>query len=146
VASMNQQEIWAFLCEGTRTAHVGTVRADGRPHVKPVWFVMEGRPESFQLLFTTGAETVKGRTLRRDARVTASVDDPTPPYSYVIVEGTAKLTEEPDLLREAATRIGVRYMGEDRAEEFGMRNAVPGELLVQVTPTRVIAERAVSSY
>ena len=143
---MNQQEIWAFLSEGTRTAHVATVRADGRPHVKPIWFVVDGPPDSFQLLFTTGAETVKGRTLRRDDRIAASVDDPTPPYSFVIVEGTVKLTEETDLLRQAATRIGARYMGEDRAEEFGARNAVPGGMLVRLTPTRVIAERAVSGY
>ncbi len=143
---MNQQEIWAFLSEGTRTAHVATVRADGRPHVKPIWFVVDRLRDSFQLLFTTGAETVKGRTLRRDDRIAASVDDPTPPYSFVIVEGTVKLTEETDLLRQAATRIGARYMGEDRAEEFGARNAVPGEMLVRLTPTRVIAERAVSGY
>jgi PPOX class probable F420-dependent enzyme len=146
VASMTEQEIWAFLCEGTRTAHVGTVRADGRPHVKPVWFVVDGRPGSLLLLFTTAAESVKGRTLRRDPRVTACVDDPTPPYSFVIVEGTAKLTGEIDQVRQAATRIGARYMGEDRAEEFGARNGVPGELLVQISPTNVIAQRAISGY
>jgi PPOX class probable F420-dependent enzyme len=146
VASMNEHEIWVFLSEGTRTAHVATVRADGRPHVKPVWFVVEGPPESFRLLFTTGAETVKGRTLLRDHRIAVSVDDPTPPYSFVIVEGTATLSKDMDQLREAATRIGARYMGEDRAEEFGTRNAVPGELLVELTPTRVIAERDVSGY
>ena len=29
--------------------------------------------------------------------------------------------------------------GADRAEEFGRRNGVPGELIVRVTPTKVIA-------
>jgi len=33
-------------------------------------------------------------------------------------------------------------MGAGRAAEFGARNGVPGELLVQVTPVRVIAQRA----
>ena len=37
------------------------------------------------------------------------------------------------------TKIGARYMGEDRAEEFGRRNAVEGELLVRLTPDRVVA-------
>lgn len=37
-------------------------------------------------------------------------------------------------------------MGEDRAEEFGRRNAVPGELLVRVTPERVIAGDDVAAY
>jgi hypothetical protein len=35
-------------------------------------------------------------------------------------------------------------MGAGRAAEFGARNGVPGELLVRVTPARVIARRAVS--
>jgi hypothetical protein len=38
-----------------------------------------------------------------------------------------------------ATAIGGRYMGADRAGEFGRRNAVPGELLVRLRPERVIA-------
>jgi hypothetical protein len=32
-------------------------------------------------------------------------------------------------------------MGEERAEEFGARNGVPGELLVRVRIDRVLAER-----
>lgn len=143
--AMSDEEIWEFLSHGTRTAHVGTVRADGRSHVKPVWFVLTGQPGMFQVLFNTAASSVKGRTLHRDPRITLSVDDPAPPYSFVIVEGTAELSEEPGALRAAATRIGARYMGPGRAGEFGARNGVPGELLVTVTPARVIAERAVSS-
>jgi hypothetical protein len=81
---MSEQEIWDFLTEGTRTAHVATTRSDGRPHVKPVWFVLDGRPGDFQFLFTTYAESVKGRGLRRNTQVAASVDDPAPPYSFVI--------------------------------------------------------------
>jgi hypothetical protein len=33
----------------TRTAHVGTTRPDGRPRVKPVWFVLDEQPGHFQL-------------------------------------------------------------------------------------------------
>ena len=141
---MSEQEIWDFLTEGTRTAHIATIRADGRPHVKPVWFVLDGRPGNFQLLFTTHAETVKGRSLRRNTQVAASVDDPAPPYSFVIVEGAAHLSDRLEDVRAAATRIGGRYMGEDRAAEFGARNGIPGELLVRLAPARVIAQRAVS--
>jgi hypothetical protein len=35
-------------------------------------------------------------------------------------------------------------MGEARAEEFGKRNAVPGELLVRVIPARIIANADVA--
>jgi PPOX class probable F420-dependent enzyme len=141
---MSEQEIWDFLCAGTRTAHVGTTRSDGRPHVKPVWFVLDGRPGDFQLVFTTYSDSVKGRSLRRNAQVAVSVDDPAPPYSFVIVEGTAQVSDDLDQLRAAATRIGGRYMGDARAVEFGARYGVPGELLIRVIPARVIAQRAVS--
>ena len=141
---MSAQEIWDFLSAGTRTAHVATTRPDGRPHVTPVWFVLDGRPGDIQLDFTTCADSVKGRGLRRDGRVAVSVDDPAPPYSFVIVEGTALVSDDLGQVRAAATRIGGRYMGAGRAAEFGARNGVPGELLVRVTPARVIAQRAVS--
>ncbi len=68
------------------------------------------------------------------------VDDEDPPFSFVSLFGRAELSEEPDALRHWATRIGARYMGEDRAEEFGTRNAVPGELLVRMRIDKVIAE------
>jgi PPOX class probable F420-dependent enzyme len=87
---------------------------------------------------------VKGRGLRRDGRVAVSVDDPAPPYSFVIVEGTAQVSDDLGQVRAVATRIGGRYMGAGRAAEFGARNGVPGELLVRVAPARVIAQRAVS--
>ena len=142
---MSEQEIWDFLAEGTRTAHVATTRSDGRLHVKPVWFVLDGRPGDFQLLFTTYAESVKGRDLGRNTQVAASVDDPAPPYSFVIIEGTVQLSDRLEDVRAAATWIGGRYMGEGRAAEFGARNGVPGELLIRLNPARIIAQRAVSS-
>jgi hypothetical protein len=40
--------------------------------------------------------------------------------------------------------LGGRYMGEDRAREFGERNGVPGELLVRLRVRHVIALREMS--
>ena len=45
-----------------------------------------------------------------------------------------------------ATEIGGRYMGADQAEAFGRRNAVPGELLVRVTPTKIHAEKNIAGW
>lgn len=132
---MTNQEYRDFLLGTVRTAKLATVRADGRPHVAPVWYDLDG--ETF--VFTTGEGTVKGRNLRREPRVSLCIDDERPPFHFVIVEGVAELADnDPDLLRWA-TSIGGRYMGEDQAEAFGRRNAVPGELLVRVTPTKVLA-------
>jgi PPOX class probable F420-dependent enzyme len=138
---MTPSEIFDLLSSGTKTAHVASTRVDGSPHVAPVWFSADGTPDSFVVHFTTNASSVKGKTLRRDSRVALTVDDPHPPFAFVIIEGTAELTDDLDQLREVATRLGEKYMGSDRAAEFGQRNAVPGELLATVQPAKVIGEK-----
>jgi PPOX class probable F420-dependent enzyme len=124
-----------FLSTGTRTGMLGYVAADGRPLVAPVWFVVDDG----QLVFNTGRDTSKGHALKRDSRVVMCVDDPHPPYSFVQVQGVATMTDDPQDVLHITTRTGARYMGADRADEFGRRNAVPGELVVRVRPTKVIA-------
>jgi PPOX class probable F420-dependent enzyme len=95
--------------------------------------------EDGALLFNTGKETAKGRAIRRDPRLVLCVDLEQPPYAYVQVQGTATISEDPDELVRSATAIAGRYMGTDHAENFGRRNAVPGELLVRLQPTKVTA-------
>jgi PPOX class probable F420-dependent enzyme len=137
---MTDDEYRRFMADQPRTAKLATVRADGRPHVAPVWFGMDGDT----IVFTTGEDTVKARNMRREPRVSICVDDERPPFHYVIVEGVAESTRnDPDLLRWA-TLIGGRYMGEENAESYGRRNAVDTELLVRVSPTRIIAERNIA--
>ena len=129
-------EVREFLSHGTRTAKLGFVAADGRPLVAPVWFVVEGD----ELWFNTGSTTAKGRAIVRDPRLVICVDVERPPYAYVQVQGVATVSEDPEELVASATLIGARYMGAERAEEFGRRNGVPGELLVKLRPTKVITD------
>jgi len=138
---MTPEQARAFLRVGTRTAKVATMTRDGRPHVVPVWFVLDGD----DVVFTTHETSVKGRALRRDPRVSLCVDDERPPYSFVTVHGTASIDTDLDELRRWATAIGGRYMGANRAEEFGQRNAVPSELLVRVTPTAIIGRHEMTA-
>ncbi|MEU7177368.1 PPOX class F420-dependent oxidoreductase [Streptomyces celluloflavus] len=132
---MTKDEWQNFLSEGTRTAKLATVRADGSPHIAPVWFLMDGD----ELVFNTGKDTVKGRNLARDGRVALCVDDERPPFAFVVVEGSVEISEELADVRHWAARIAARYMGEDRAEEYGERNGVPGELLVRVRIGKAVA-------
>jgi PPOX class probable F420-dependent enzyme len=127
-------DVVAFLSEGTRTGLLGYLASDGRPLVAPVWFVVDGGA----LAFNTGKNTAKGRALARDPRVVMCVDDSQPPYSFVQVQGIATIGEDPQDVLDIATRTGGRYMGAERAEEFGRRNGVPGELVVRITPTKVL--------
>jgi PPOX class probable F420-dependent enzyme len=128
-------KVVAFLSEGTRTGMLGFVASDGRPLVAPVWFVVDNG----ELVFNTGRGTSKGRAIARDSRVVVCVDDPRPPYSFVQVQGVATVSEDPAEILDIATRAGARYMGAERAEEFGRRNSAPGEVVVRVRPTKVNA-------
>ena len=138
---MNEDEIRSFLTDTVRTGKLATVRADGRPHVAPIWFVLDGN----DLLFNTWHTSVKAKNLRRDSRVSLCVDDESPPFSFVIIEGTVEITEDADALLKWATLIGGKYMGQDQAEAYGKRNGVEGELLVRLKPAKIIAKKDVAA-
>lgn len=137
---MTPQAYKDFLLQTARTGKLATVRADGRPHVAPIWFDMDGD----DILFTTWHTSVKGLNIQRNGRIALCVDDDKPPFAYAIIEGTATLTDDPAQLLYWATRIAGRYMGADLAESYGKRNGVPGELLVRVAPTKILAYTGIS--
>jgi PPOX class probable F420-dependent enzyme len=135
VTSVTDPEISAFLSAGTRTGKLAYNGADGRPLVAPIWFFVEDGV----LIFNTGKDTAKGKALARDPRATLCVDLEEPPYAFVQVQGNAELSEDLGELVRTATAIAARYMGPERAEEYGKRNGVPGELVVVLRPTKVNA-------
>jgi PPOX class probable F420-dependent enzyme len=130
----------AFVLEGTRTAKLAVTRADGRPHVTPVCVVLDGD----DVLFNTATEGLKGKAIRRDPRVSVLFDDERAPYAFVLITGEAELSDDLEQVRAVATEVGRRYFGDDRAEEFGARNGVPGELAVRVRVTKVVAKSGIA--
>jgi hypothetical protein len=140
---MSADEITAFLAaDPPHTAKVATTRADGRPHVAPVWFALDA---DGSILFNTGHDSVKGKSLARDPRLAISVDDERPPFTFVLIEGTAEIIEDLEQVRRWATVIGGRYMGPEKADEYGQRNGVPGELLIRVHPQKSIGVKDLAS-
>jgi PPOX class probable F420-dependent enzyme len=135
MASVTDPEVHQFLTEGTRTGKLAYTNAAGRVLVAPIWYIVEDG----DLIFNTGADTVKGKFLVRERQATICVDLEQPPYAFVQVQGTAELSNDPEELLRTATAIAARYVGPDRAETFGERNAVPGELMVRLRPTKVLA-------
>jgi PPOX class probable F420-dependent enzyme len=140
VSSINDPDVRAFLQAGTRTGMLSFLAASGRPLVAPVWFILEGD----DLVFNTYKDTAKGRSLVRDPRISLCVDLEEPPYAFVQIQGDAELSEDPAEVVRTATTIAARYVGPGLAEEFGRRNGVPGELVVRVRPTKVVADFNVS--
>ncbi len=139
---MSKAEAYEFLATGARTGKLATVREDGRPHVAPIWFVLDGE----DLIFNTWHKSVKGRNLVRDGRIALTVDEEVAPYAFVLVEGTVEITDDdPAENLKWATRIGARYMGQDQAEAFGKRNSIPGELLVRVRVHKIVAQKELAA-
>jgi PPOX class probable F420-dependent enzyme len=134
--NMTPDECRHFLSEGRRTGKVATVRRDGRPHVVPVWFILDGD----DVVFTAYSLTAKFSNMQHDPRIAICVDEEAPPFSYVMVEGTVVISTPPAEEKLMwATRIARRYMGDELAEVYGKRHAdTPEELLVRVTPTKII--------
>ena len=139
---MTTEEALEFLSTGTRTAKVAWVASDGRPHVAPIWFVVEDG----DILIATSAEAGKSRAMRRDARVSLVVDVEEPPYAFVKVDGTVEITEDLDEVLRVATLVGGRYMGADQAEAYGARNGVPGECVVRLRPSSIAGFDGISDW
>ena len=138
---MTGEEWKRFVLEKPRPAVAAVARPDGRPLATPVWIDMDGD----QILFTTWHESGKGKALRANPRVTLVVQDEDPPFSFVVIEGTVTISDAPAEVRYWAGRLGGRYMGADQTEAYAARNGIPGEVLVRVTPRRVVAERDVAA-
>ena len=136
---MSREQWWAFASSGTRTGKIAVVRANGAPHVVPIWFVLDSDGEHDHVVFTIPGDSVKARILQRDPRFSMCVDDENPPFSFVTINGEATFSEDLDEMVVWSTKLGGRYMGADVAEAFGKRNAVPGELLVRGRITKVTA-------
>ena len=132
---MTDDQRRAFLCQGTRTGKVAWLSPTVRPHVAPVWFVLDGD----DVVFTTHRDSAKGKAFARNRQVSMVVDEEQPPFAFVKVDGLVSLDEDPDELLAWATRIGGRYMGEGQADVYGRRNGVPGEYLVRLHPDKLQA-------
>lgn len=139
---MSTSEAWEFLGEDSRTGKLAWVAADGRPHVAPVWFIVDDG----DLLFATGTRSGKALAMRREPRVSLVVDTEAPPYAFVKVDGVVEVTEDAGELRRVSTLAGARYMGSDQADSFGERNSGPGECLVRLRPTSITGVDGVADW
>lgn len=133
---------WKTFVDGlpAHTAKLAVVRADGSPLVAPIWIARDGE----QIVFMTSANTIKGKAILRDGRVSLCLDNETPPFDFVTISGATTTSTDPDELLRWGTLIAGRYMGDELAEQYGRRNAAPPEMVVRVTPTSIVAKTSVA--
>lgn len=130
---MTQQEIDEFLAQ-PRVAVISTVDAEGRPRQAAIWYRWE---DGAAYLFTARG-SLKWRNLQRDPHASLCVDDRTPPYSSVVLEGTVEESDRP--LYELVLPMALAYYGEERGRPFaeGYRES-PGSVLFKLTPQRIVS-------
>jgi len=115
-------------------AELATVKADGSPHVAPVWF----QYQNGQIRIVAQINSVKTRNIQHEPRVSLSVAIHERPYKYVLVNGTAELSKEgiPELTRALA----IHYQGGQEGNEYADRVLVEMDFyLITITPTKIIS-------
>jgi len=144
MSEMTKDEIKNFLLQGTFTGKLGTINKDGTPHVVPIWYTVD---EEDKIIFNTGDKSVKTKNIRRDNRVRLCVDDQTPLFSFVTIDGIVELiSSEQGEVYKWAKIIAARYMGKDKSEAYGKRNSTKGELLIKIKPIRVIGQKNIARW
>jgi len=144
MAEMTEDEIRNFLLKDTFTGKLGTINKNGTPHVVPIWYTLD---DEENILFNTDNNSVKAKNIKRDNRVRLCVDDQTPLFSFVTIDGVAEIiSKEPKEVFKWAKIIAARYMGDDKAEEYGRRNSSEGELLIKIKPTRVVGQKDIAGW
>jgi PPOX class probable F420-dependent enzyme len=86
----------------SRNYWVATRWPDGRPHAMPVWGAWDGGA----LWFSSGGRSRKARNLAADPRCVVATEDAEEP---VVVEGTAEVVTDPELLAAFLARINAKY-------------------------------------
>jgi PPOX class probable F420-dependent enzyme len=135
MTTMTADEWRSFVTSGTRLAHIALTRADGRPHVTPVCFILDGD----ELAFALSPGSVKGNSLARDQRVAVCVSDERQPYSFVSIEGHARTSAEPDQIKRVAAGIANRYYPTQPAADVAESFVNGGFTAVHISITNIIA-------
>jgi PPOX class probable F420-dependent enzyme len=108
------------------------VRADGSPHIAPVWYRFEDG--AFLVLTESGSQ--KHRNVQRDPRVEFCIDDDRPPYHTVIVRGRATVAKAPgEAWREA---LAVHYLGEEAGRRYVSENPDTDNIMLRIVPEKVV--------
>jgi PPOX class probable F420-dependent enzyme len=121
------------VIESGQLAHLVTINRDGSPHVTIVWVGLDGD----EIVIGKLSTDQKVRNIRRDSRVSLSMEAPTGEQmgmkNYLVVEGTARITEggAPALLQTLAQR----YIGPDA--KFPPMPNPPAGFIIRVTPHKI---------
>jgi PPOX class probable F420-dependent enzyme len=117
------------LLEQPNFCYVATLRADGTPHVTPVWVDVEGD----EVLLNSARGRAWPSNLARDPRATLTIADKDNQYEYVSIRGTlaSETTDGADAHIDAMAK---KYLGQD---EYPFRQPGEERIILRFTPEKV---------
>ena len=130
MAAMTKEEKQDFLAG----LHVGVLSLSDNPKgplTVPIWYDYEPGGE---LWFITGPNSLKGKLLKVEVRLSLMAQSEEPPYKYVSIEGPVVSIDEAtnnDLLAMA-----IRYLGKEGGEQYAKNSESGGGVIVRVKPER----------
>lgn len=158
MTAMSKDELVNFLGQGTLTAKLATVKEDGSPHVVPLWFVLD---DENNIIFGMETNSVKGRNIQRNPRVSICVDYQEYPYSFVTIFGEVEFfrcyREDPHIEDKKTLdefndflhwmrKISARYVGSEKADTYAKRNTTKGAVLYRLKPQHVVSEKVIADW
>ena len=125
--NLKLEELGDFL-DQAKCATLATHFRDGTTLLSPVWH--EWWDGGFTV--AVGAGDIKVRHIERDARVSISIAEDTPPYRGIEVRGRATIGKEgaKDIIR----RIAMRYLGSEQGARYAELITQADLALIRIEP------------
>lgn len=112
---------------------ITTLRADGSPHMTPVWHMVEGD----EIVVAVDKRTVKARNVVNNPSVALCVAADESPQRWILVSGTARLSEDGAL--DFVRAVSAHYLGEEQAGPYVEEILDKRQFaLLRITPTSVV--------
>lgn len=110
-------------------ASLGTLMRDGSPQVTPVWVDFDGK----YVRVNSALGRVKDKNMRRDPRVSLSIQDPENPYRYLEIRGKVEEITQ-NGADDHINKLSQKYLGKP---EYPYRQ--PGEVRVvyKIAPQKI---------
>jgi|SRR5215212_2843440 len=133
--TMTDEERAEFLSSQSIVT-VGTTGPHGRPHLMPLWYVVDGN----ELTGWTYAKSQKAKNLERDPRATLQVEDGVQ-YDQlrgVMMECDVAVERDPERVAEYGFALFEKYAPGADLQEM-IRAQAPKRIGLRFTPTRIVS-------
>ena len=112
---------------------ITTLRANGSPHMTPVWHIVDGE----EIVVAVARNTVKARNVRNNPNVALCVAANELPQRWLLANGTARILE--DRVEEIVRAVSYHYLGPEDGAPYV--EDILGKLdfvLLRMTPTSIV--------